>query len=200
VKKAFLCALVASAIAVPAVAGLKAGATAPNFKAKAAVAGKVTDFTLASALKKGPVVVYFYPAAYTGGCNLEARAFADNAAKFSAAKATIVGVSGDSIARLAEYSADPEYCGGKFAVASDPEGVIGKSYGLNVRKAEGPSTYKDSKGRPLQIKTSIERATFVIAPNGKIVATFSSAEDKVRPAEHAEKSLAAVQALRAKKG
>jgi thioredoxin-dependent peroxiredoxin len=188
-------ALVASVVAFPAMAALKSGEKAPDFKAKASLAGKTFDFSLAKALKKGPVVVYFYPAAFTGGCNLEAHAFAEDKDKFDAAHATIIGVSGDSIERLNAFSADPQYCAGKFPVASDPEGKIGKSFNLNVTERQGPATFKDSRGVLLDNKVGIERTTFVITPDHKIAATFSSAEDKIRPADHAEKSLALVQDL-----
>ena len=119
--------LISSAIALPAVpalAALKTGQPAPDFNLKASHAGKETSFSLNDALKKGPVVVYFYPAAYTQGCNIEAHTFAENKEKFDAAHATIIGVSQDSIKRLNDFSADPNYCAGKFTVASDPEGKI----------------------------------------------------------------------------
>src|SRR5262245_50602754 len=93
-------ALISSALALPAVAALKNGDKAPDFSAKASLAGKEFNFSLKDALKKGPVVVYFYPAAFTGGCNIEAHTFAENADKFSAAKTTIIGVSLDTIDRL----------------------------------------------------------------------------------------------------
>src|SRR6201996_7537776 len=104
------------------------GDAAPAFTAKASLAGNAFDFSLKDALAKGPVVVYFYPSAFTGGCNAEAHAFAESKDKFDAAHATIIGVSQDSIARLNAFSSDPQYCAGKFPVASDPNGEITKSY------------------------------------------------------------------------
>jgi peroxiredoxin Q/BCP len=193
----FLGALAASILALPAIAALQTGDKAPNFAAKASIAGKAFDFSLAAALKKGPVVVYFYPAAFTGGCNIEAHTFAENKEKFDAAHATIIGVSGDSIERLNAFSADPQYCAGKFPVASDPDGTIGRLFNLTVKVREGEPTYRDSRGELLDNKVGIERTTFVITPNSKIVATFSSAADKIAPGEHAEKSLALVQQLAA---
>jgi thioredoxin-dependent peroxiredoxin len=193
----FLGALAASILALPAIAALQTGDKAPNFAAKASIAGKAFDFSLAAALKKGPVVVYFYPAAFTGGCNIEAHTFAENKDKFDAAHATIIGVSGDSIERLNAFSADPQYCAGKFPVASDPDGTIGRLFNLTVKVREGEPTYRDSRGELLDNKVGIERTTFVITPNSKIVATFSSAADKIAPGEHAEKSLALVQQLAA---
>src|SRR6185295_7940389 len=106
--------ILSGAVALPAIAALKEGDKAPEFSAPASLAGKEFAFSLKDALKKGPVVVYFYPSAYTGGCNIEAHTFAVNKDKFVAAGATIIGVSHDSIARLNDFSADPEYCAGKF--------------------------------------------------------------------------------------
>ena len=77
------------------------------FTAKASLAGKEFNYSLADELKKGPVVVYFYPSAYTQGCNIQAHTFAENMEAFNAAKATVIGVSLDSIARLNDFSADP---------------------------------------------------------------------------------------------
>src|SRR5471030_2758058 len=123
----FVRALVAATMAVPAFAALKQNDKAPDFSARASLAGKEFDFSLRNALKKGPVVVYFYPSAFTGGCNIEAHTFAENKEKFDAAGATIIGVSQDSIARLNAFSADPQYCAGKIAVASDADGAIAKA-------------------------------------------------------------------------
>jgi peroxiredoxin len=192
-----MAAFLAGVLAFPALAALKPGEKAPNFDAKASLAGKTFDFSLAAALKKGPVVVYFYPAAFTGGCNVEAHTFAVDKEKFEAAHATIIGVSGDSIQRLNAFSADPQYCAGKFPVASDPDGTIGKLFNLTIKVREGEPTYRDSRGELLDNKIGIERTTFVITPDSKIAATFSSAEDKIKADEHAEKSLALVQQLAA---
>src|SRR5215470_17081457 len=117
-------------ISLPVLAGLKVGDKAPDFSARASLAGKEFNFSLEEALKKGPVVVYFYPSAYTRGCDLEAHTFATMKDKFDAAGATIIGVSADSIARLNDFSADPEYCAGKFPVASDEKHEIANSYNL----------------------------------------------------------------------
>src|SRR5579885_1333868 len=116
--------VMAAALALPAFAMLKAGATAPDFTARASQAGKDFTFSLKDALRKGPVVVYFYPSAYTGGCNIQARTFAVNSEMCVAAGATIIGVSLDSIKRLNDFSADPQYCAGKFPTASDADGSI----------------------------------------------------------------------------
>jgi peroxiredoxin Q/BCP len=182
----------AMAIALPALAALKAGETAPAFSARVSQAGKESTFTLADALARGPVVVYFYPSAYTGGCNLEAHAFATQMDAFKAAGVAVVGVSHDSIERLNDFSADPRYCAGKFPVASDPDGAIARSYGLAV--AEAKPGAKDTRGKEIG-HAFTERTTFVIAPGGKISEVFSSADDKIAPSDHAVKSLAAAQKL-----
>src|SRR5215467_15112980 len=117
---------------LPLLAALKVADSAPDFKTEASLAGKEFSFSLADALKKGPAVVYFYPSAYTQGCDLEAHTFAENKDKFDAAGATIIGVSADNIERLNQFSADPAYCAGKFPVASDADGKISQSYNLNT--------------------------------------------------------------------
>jgi peroxiredoxin len=134
------------------------------------------------------VVVYFYPSAYTGGCNLQAHTFAVNIDKFTAAGATVIGVSLDSIARLNDFSKDPEYCAGKFPTASDPDGKIAKSFNLSVR--EGMPGMKDSRGMVIDHGFA-ERTTFVVTPNGAIAATIGG----MGPAENVQQALASVQAL-----
>jgi len=195
-KRVFAGFLVAAAMAVPVFATLKQNDKAPEFSAKASLAGAEFEFSLKSALKKGPVVVYFYPSAFTAGCNIEAHTFAENKDKFDAAGASVIGVSRDSIVRLNAFSADPEYCAGKVAVASDPDGAIAASYGLtsmNLRKG-----MKDSRGAEIDHEFT-ERTTFVVTPDGKVAAAFSSNDDKISPAEHVYKSLAAVQQLAGRK-
>ncbi|MGH2566381.1 MAG: redoxin domain-containing protein, partial [Ginsengibacter sp.] len=93
---------------------LSKGSKAPMFTSKASIAGNEFDFSLKEALEKGPVVLYFYPAAYTGGCDLEAHTFAEMKDEFTAAGATIIGVSADNIQRLKSFSSSPDYCAGKF--------------------------------------------------------------------------------------
>ena len=192
-KHLLIGALLASAIAVPATAALKSGDKAPDFATKASLAGKEFNFSLKDALKKGPVVVYFYPAAYTRGCNLEAHTFAEAKDKFDAAGTTIIGVSRDSIQKLNDFSADPEYCAGKFPVASDADGAITKAFNLNTMSLDRKVT--DTRGA--EVTTALtERTTFVITPDSKVIATLSSADDKINPADHVEKSLAIVQGLK----
>lgn len=186
-----LAGLLATVAALPATAALKEGAAAPDFKTQASLNGKEFTFSLKDALKKGPVVVYFYPAAYTGGCNVQAHTFAMNHDKFTAAGASIVGVSLDDIKRLNDFSADPEYCAGKIPVASDAQGSIARSYDLVVEAQAG---YKDTRG--LEIGHGFaERTTFIVTPDGKIAATVGG----VSPTENVAKSLDAVQRLSSKK-
>ena len=187
-KRLILSCLLTGAFTVPAFAALTTGSTAPDFEAQASLGGKDYKYSLKKALEKGPVVVYFYPSAYTGGCNIQAHTFAVNADKFAAAGASIIGVSLDSIDRLNDFSADPEYCAGKVAVASDLDGSISKAYDLVVKEAaEGK---KDSRG--IDIKHGFaERTTFIVTPDGKIAATLSA----LKPAENVEKALETVQHL-----
>ena len=182
-------------VALPVLAALKIGDKAPDFAAQASLAGQEFNFSLPDALKKGPVVVYFYPSAYTKGCDLEAHTFAEQKDKFDAAGATIIGVSGDSIARLDQFSADPDYCAGKFPVASDSAGKIAASYNLNVTAVKAGAT--DVRGVAIDHDFT-ERETFVIGKDHKIIATFSSKDDGLSPDQHVTKSLAIVQGLSSK--
>jgi thioredoxin-dependent peroxiredoxin len=190
VKRHLLTALVATTLAVPAFAVLNQGAAAPDFTAQASLAGKEFTFSLKDALKKGPVVVYFYPAAYTKGCNVQAKTFADNIDKFSAAKATVIGVSLDDIGTLNEFSADPEYCGGKVPVASDKDGKIAKAYDIKV--FDGKAGMKNTKGNDINHGFA-ERTTFVISQDGKVAATVGGMS--VDPKTNVEKSLEVVTGL-----
>jgi peroxiredoxin len=187
--------LLSGLITLPVLAALRTGERAPEFSAKASLAGKAFDFSLKEALKKGPVVVYFYPSAFTGGCNIEAHTFAENKEKFDALGASIIGVSQDSIARLNAFSADPQYCAGKIAVASDADGAIAKAYGLTAMGAR--PGMKDTRGVEID-HAFTERTTFVVTRDGKIAATLSSNDDKISPAQHVEKSLEAVKQIAGK--
>jgi peroxiredoxin Q/BCP len=185
-KRLLLGSLLLSALTHPAFAALPEGATAPDFKLQASLAGKAFNYALSDALKKGPVVVYFYPSAYTGGCNIQAHEFSVNQEKFSDAGASIIGVSLDSIDRLNDFSADANYCAGKVAVASDVDGKIAKAYELTVRDAAAGK--KDTRG--IEINHGFaERTTFIITPDGKISATLTG----LTPAVNVAKSLEVVQ-------
>ncbi|HXS22040.1 MAG TPA: redoxin domain-containing protein [Steroidobacteraceae bacterium] len=190
-KRVLFGTLLMSVVALPAMAALKTGDSAPRFTAPASLAGKTFTFSLEKALKKGPVVVYFYPSAYTGGCDLEAHTFAQDSEKFATAGATIIGVSLDSIQRLNDFSADPKYCAGKFPTASDAGGAISKSYEVDVH--QGPPGLKDVRGIDIGHGFA-DRTTFVIGRDGKIVSVIS----QVAPDQHVAKALAVVQQLQAK--
>ena len=146
-------------IAAPAIAALKPGAKAPNFTTQAVLGGgKPFSFTLSSALQKGPVVLYFYPKAFTSGCTVEAHEFAEKTDDFAALGATVIGISADDIAALTKFSATE--CRNKFAVAVGSKAVI-KAYDATL---------------PL-VKMS-NRTTYVIAPDGKIIYTYSDLSAK----------------------
>jgi len=183
--------VLSGALVQPALAALKEGDKAPEFTAPASLAGKEFTFALKDALKKGPVVVYFYPAAYTGGCNAQAHAFSENSEKFSAAGASIVGVSLDKIATLNQFSADPQYCAGKIPVASDADGKIARSYDLQIR--EGKPGFKNTRGDEIGHGFA-ERTTFIVTPGGKIAATIGN----VSPGDNVAKALEAVQQLKSR--
>ena len=178
--------LLASLAALPVFAALEAGNTAPAFEARASLAGAEFDYSLSAALESGPVVVYFYPSAYTRGCNIQAHEFAVNMEKFKEAGASVIGVSLDSIARLNDFSADPDYCAGELAVASDESGDIAKTFDISVRDPREGA--KDTRGVAIDHQTA-ERTTFIVSAEGKISEVIGG----VSPMENVQKSLEAVQ-------
>ncbi|MBV8063729.1 MAG: peroxiredoxin, partial [Nevskia sp.] len=121
-----LSAAVLALLALPALAALKPGDKAPDFTAQASLGGKVFSFSLAEALKQGPVVLYFYPAAFTPGCTVEAHDFAEAMDQYKALGATVIGVSHDDIDKLNKFSVSE--CRSKFAVAADADQSIMKAY------------------------------------------------------------------------
>src|SRR6476661_7283195 len=125
-RRSFAFALLTSLLSSLALAALPEGAKAPDFTTQASLAGKPYTFSLADALKKGPVVLYFYPAAFTPGCTIEAHDFAEATDKFKALGATVIGVSHDPIDKLNKFSVSE--CRNKFAVASDADGSVMKAY------------------------------------------------------------------------
>lgn len=168
----WLCGLLLSLFASLALAQLKPGTAAPDFSAPAALAGQTFTFSLDAALKKGPVVLYFYPKAFTTGCTIEAKLFAEVTDQFTALNTTVIGVSGDDIATLQKFSLGP--CGGKFAVAADLDRHIMKAYDA-----------------ALTIKPDMaDRISYVITPDKKILFMF----DSLNPDQHVSKTLQAVQA------
>lgn len=186
--------LAAPAFAPAAPKVLESGAAAPDFTAPASLAGHDFTFSLRQALAKGPVVLYFFPAAFTQGCDLEAHTFSTHAAQFTHAGATIIGVSEDSLDRLDKFSSSPDYCAGKFPVASDPSGDIGILYGVDISPPE--------KGAMDVLHQQVThgyfaRTTVVIDRDGKIAATMSTASDHITPIQHVTRSLAIVQLMQA---
>jgi thioredoxin-dependent peroxiredoxin len=155
---------VSLALASPAFAALKVGDKAPDFTLKAATNGVVSDFSLKAVLKKGPVVVYFYPKAFTGGCSLEAHQFSVSIDKFASKNTRVVGVSTDDIETLKKFSTAD--CQGKFSVASDASAKVAKDYDakLPVANMAGRISYVISKdGRIAYVHDSGDAATHVPA-------------------------------------
>lgn len=175
-----LLAALALSISVPGGAALAPGATAPDFTANGAVAGKPFTVHLKAALKKGPVVLYFFPAAFTEGCNVEAKAFAAAVPDFEKAGATVIGMTAGNVGQLQKFSS--EYCAGKFAVAAANPQVI-KGYDVQLKKPDGSATAITS------------RTSYVIAPNGKILFSHSD----MSPAAHVRLTLQATRAYRARR-
>jgi peroxiredoxin len=169
-RRPFVAALITALIAIPAYAALPDGAKAPDFSTDASLAGKEFKFSLADALKKGPVVLYFYPAAFTPGCTVEAHEFAEATAKFKQLGATVIGVSHDPIEKLDRFSVSE--CRNKFAVASDADGGIMKAYDSVL--ADHPEY--------------ANRTSYVIAPSGEIIYSYTA----MNPDKHVENTLAAV--------
>jgi peroxiredoxin len=161
--------------ASPSMAALKAGDQAPDFSASAFLAGEPFTFRLADALEKGPVVVYFFPAAHTPGCNLEASLFSQAIERFKAHGATVIGVTAGNIDTLADFSKDTGLCAGKFPVAADPGAAIAGRYeAVMDRKPELSN-----------------RTSYVISRDGEIVRAYSDSN----PNRHVAETLAAVQSL-----
>jgi len=171
-----------------AFAALKTGDPAPAFSAPASLAGKPFTYSLKDGLARGPVVVYFYPSAYTEGCNIQAHEFSTRADQFAAAGATVIGVSLDSIERLNEFSADPDYCAGKLAVASDGDGRIARAFGLRVSGIYRGA--KDTRGKEIDHGFT-ERTTFVVKRDGTIAAAVGG----VSPEANVARALELVQKL-----
>lgn len=182
--------LLATPMAAPAY--LQVGAKAPDFTTQGAIGGKVFTVKLKEALKKGPVVLYFYPAAFTPGCTAEAHEFAEATEDFRKAGATVLGMSADPIDKLQKFSV--EECRNKFAVAMAEPAVI-KAYDVSFGSAAAniPNLTPE---RAAQLAARTSRTSFVIAPGGKIIFVHSDLSYK----EHVAKTLAAVQRWQAAHG
>jgi thioredoxin-dependent peroxiredoxin len=171
--KRFLPVVAFCLLSAPLYAALKPGAQAPDFTTPATLAGQPFTFALADALKAGPVVLYFYPAAFTRGCTLEAHDFAEATDKFKALGATVIGVSRDSIDTLNKFSVSE--CRNKFAVASDADHKISKAYDAT-----------------LFVTSYSNRTSYVIAPDGRILYAYSALD----PDKHVENTMAAIEKWR----
>ena len=173
-RHSFVSALVAALVAIPAFAALPNGAQAPDFSTEASLAGKTFRFSLSQALRTGPVVLYFYPAAFTPGCTVEAHEFAEATDKFKALGAVVIGISHDPIDKLNKFSVSE--CRNKFAVASDADGSIMKEYDA-----------------VLPVKPDFaNRTSYVIAPTGEILYSYTA----LKPDAHVENTMAAVKKWR----
>lgn len=168
--------LVASASA-PSLAALPAGARAPDFRLNAALGGKPFNFSLRDARRRGPVVVYFFPAAFTQGCTIEAHMFAEATDDFQRLGATVVGVTAGAVDRVAEFSKTE--CRDKFAVAADPGARVASQFEAVMR---------------LPNATLSDRTSFVIAPDGKILLSYTN----MNPQEHISRAMAAVRDWKAR--
>ena len=160
------------AAASPALAALPVGASAPDFVTSGALAGKPFQVHLKNELKKGPVVLYFYPKAFTQGCTLEAHAFSEASAEFRKAGAQVIGMSADDLPTLKRFSV--EACRNAFPVATASPATI-KAYDVVLKQKPGLT----------------DRTSYVIGRNGKIVMVHSDLDWS----GHVAKTLAAVEAL-----
>jgi peroxiredoxin len=169
-QKIWICVLLASGLPPAAWGALDVGEIAPDFSAQAALAGKQYKFTLADSLAKGPVVLYFFPAAFSVGCSAEAHEFAESIGKFEELGATVIGVSTDDIETELKFSM--QVCQGKFAVASDSDKSVIKSYDAAM----------------MIMPDYANRVSYVIAPDHSIIYNYQS----LNPSKHVEKTLAAL--------
>jgi thioredoxin-dependent peroxiredoxin len=168
-------ALTVSAAPFAAEAALMNGTKAPDFTLQATQAGKVFTFSLADALKKGPVVLYFYPAAFTPGCTIEAHDFADAIDRYRSLHATVIGVSHDPLDKLQKFSVSE--CRSKFPVAADTDQSVEKQYDAVLP----------------HYAQYANRTSYVIAPNGTVYYSYTNLE----PDQHVANTLAALKKLEA---
>jgi len=171
------CAIAVIAVVLPAAAELGPGASAPDFTTQASLGGKEFTYSLKDALGKGPVVLYFYPAAFTKGCTIEAHTFAEAIGDFQALGATVIGVSEDNIETLNRFSVSE--CQSKFPVAAD-NGGIAKAYDAIL------------KSRP----NLASRTSYVITPDDKIIYSFTD----MSPDKHVANTLGAIRQWRSANG
>lgn len=176
IRRALVTAVILFLAAAPAWAALKDGTKAPDFTLQATQGGNVFSFSLADALKNGPVVLYFYPAAFTTGCTMEAHEFADAIDQYKALHATVIGVSHDPLDKLQKFSTSE--CRSKFPVAADTDQAVEKSYDAILEKAPQYAN----------------RTSYVIVPDGTIIYTYTN----MQPDDHVKNTLAALKDWEAK--
>jgi thioredoxin-dependent peroxiredoxin len=176
IRRSIVTLVIATLVAAPALAALSDGAKAPDFTLTATQGGKVFQFHLADALKRGPVVLYFYPAAFTPGCTIEAHDFAASIDKYKALGATVIGVSHDPVPKLQKFSVSE--CRSKFAVAADTDQTVEKAYDAVLPQA---AQYAN-------------RTSYVIAPDGTIFYSYTNLE----PGKHVANTLDALARLEKK--
>src|SRR6187402_304801 len=174
-RSALCLAFAFAVLPVAADAALPVGAKAPDFSTQVSLAGKPMPFSLRAALKKGPVVLYFYPAAFTQGCTIEAHDFAEATDDFNRLGATVIGMSADGIDKLNKFSVSE--CRNKFAVGSAAPATI-TAYNVTMPKNPAMS----------------DRTSYVIAPDGKVIFAYSAMD----PAGHVTGTMGAVKAWDAK--
>ena len=165
-----------AAVSLPADAVLKVGTRAPDFDLTAYLAGKPFNFNLANALKRGPVVVYFFPAPHTPGCDAEAHLFSVAMDKFKAQGVTVIGVSAGNLDQMAAFSKETDHCSGKFPVAADRGAKVARKYDALLKQKPGWSN----------------RTSYLISPSGIITSVYSS----LNPKQHVSRMLSAVAALK----
>jgi peroxiredoxin Q/BCP len=177
-KKFLLAGLFAAGVlATPALAALNVGESAPDFTVHGFLAGKPFTFNLNQALKSGPVVLYFFPAVHTGGCNLEAHLFAEAADDFKKEGATVIGVTAGNLDQLQVFSNETQYCSGKFPVVADADLKVTKEYGATS----------------MILMHMSDRTSYVISPDHKVVLAYSAGN----PTKHVEMTMDGVKKWKA---
>lgn len=172
--------VIAASLAAPLVPGqvlaaLGVGETAPDFTTMAALAGQTFSFNLRQTLRQGPVVLYFFPAAFSEGCSMEARAFAAAIDQFKALGATVIGMSGDDLETLRRFSV--KVCNGRFAVAADESQAVMKAYDAVL---------------PFRADYAA-RVSYLITPESRIGFVYNS----LNPERHVDRVLGALREWRA---
>lgn len=160
---------VASACSSQALATLQPGDTAPDFTAPAWLAGEAFEYSLSESLREGPVVLYFFPAANTPGCNIEAALFSQAIDDFKARGVSVIGITAGNTEQLRAFSADKATCAGKFPVAADAGAKIAADYSAVLERKPEMSS----------------RTSYLIGTDGRVLAVHSD----LNPAQHVKHML-----------